>query len=148
MDEEPTSDIVYSDEDSIASDGRRGEPFFKPDWSPDLLLSTNYLERFGIFRKALVEEAGAFIADCGRGETYDLVLRVSERTPADSACAEDPLPLSPVFLSTTTDAILSRRAASRDEAASSLAHSPDAAVPVGPIRSFYTHRTALLCHPI
>jgi O-antigen biosynthesis protein len=113
LDEQPTSDIVYSDEDSIASDGRRSEPFFKPDWSPDLLLSTNYLERFGIFRKALVEEAGGFIADCGRGETYDLVLRVSERTQR--------IQHVPKILyhrrrsSTTTDAILSRRAASRDE---------------------------------
>ena len=35
--------------------GRREDPLFKPDWGPDLLLSTNYLERFGIFRRQLVE---------------------------------------------------------------------------------------------
>ena len=113
LNDDPACDIVYSDEDSIASDGRRGEPFFKPDWSPDLLLSTNYLERFAIFRKALIEETGGFNADCGRGEAYDLVLRLSERTQRIAHV--------PKILyhrrrsSTTTDAILSRRVASRDE---------------------------------
>src|SRR5208282_885691 len=35
----PLDDLLYWDEDKLDSEGRRVEPFFKPDWSPDLLLS-------------------------------------------------------------------------------------------------------------
>ena len=41
--EDPELDLLYSDEDKLDADGRRVEPFFKPDWSPDLLLSMNYI---------------------------------------------------------------------------------------------------------
>ena len=34
-------DIFYSDEDKLDEYGNRKEPFFKPEWSPDLLLSQN-----------------------------------------------------------------------------------------------------------
>jgi GT2 family glycosyltransferase len=77
---EPDLDVVYSDEDSIDIDGRREEPIFKPDWSPDLLLSTNYLQRFGLFRRNRVGEAGAFAPDAGLAQPYDLALRLTERT--------------------------------------------------------------------
>ncbi|MGH9583938.1 MAG: glycosyltransferase family 2 protein, partial [Bryobacteraceae bacterium] len=39
----PEIDLAYSDEDKLDVRGRRYEPFFKPDWSPDLLRSTNYI---------------------------------------------------------------------------------------------------------
>jgi GT2 family glycosyltransferase len=39
------ADVIYCDEDEVDSGGRRSSPFFKPDWSPDLLLSTNYIRR-------------------------------------------------------------------------------------------------------
>ena len=39
LDREPDLDIIYTDEDKKAADGRHITPFFKPDWSPDLLLS-------------------------------------------------------------------------------------------------------------
>ena len=35
--------VIYGDEDAIDDDGRRGQPFFKPDFSPDLLLHEDYL---------------------------------------------------------------------------------------------------------
>jgi hypothetical protein len=52
LDEEPLTDLVYSDEDAITG-SRRDDPIFKPDWSPDLLLSMNYLERFGLLRRRI-----------------------------------------------------------------------------------------------
>lgn len=73
-------DIVYSDEDWLSETGRREDPLFKPDWGPDLLLSFNYLERFGIFRRQLVAEIGGFRAAAGKGQVYDLVLRLTEAT--------------------------------------------------------------------
>ncbi|MCY3810922.1 MAG: glycosyltransferase [Gammaproteobacteria bacterium] len=35
--------VFYGDEDVIDDDGRRGQPFFKPGFSPDLLLHADYL---------------------------------------------------------------------------------------------------------
>ena len=39
----PDADIIYWDEDRLSESGERTQPFFKPDWSPELLLSLNYL---------------------------------------------------------------------------------------------------------
>lgn len=36
-------DLVYADEDAVMADGERGDAFFKPAWSPELLLSTDYV---------------------------------------------------------------------------------------------------------
>ena len=110
---ESDADIVYSDEDWLSETGRREDPLFKPDWGPDLLLSTNYLERFGVFRRQLVGEVGGFVAAAGRGQVYDLVLRLTERT--------DRIAHVPKVLyhsrrrPTTVDSVLARHAANRDE---------------------------------
>src|SRR5262249_15968886 len=37
------ADLIYSDEDKLDPTGGRCDPFFKPAWSPDLLLSCNYV---------------------------------------------------------------------------------------------------------
>ena len=113
LNDRPDADIVYSDEDWLSIGGRREDPLFKPDWSPDLLLSTNYLEHIGIFRRQLVEQAGGFRVQSGRGQVYDLVLRLTERT--------DRIAHAPKILyhnrrqPGTPDAVLTRQAASRDE---------------------------------
>jgi len=110
---EADADIVYSDEDWLSETGRREDPLFKPGWGPDLLLSTNYLERFGIFRRQIVGEVGGFRASAGRGQVYDLVLRLTERT--------DRIAHVPRVLyhsrrqPTTAETALSRHAANRDE---------------------------------
>jgi len=111
--QEPSADIIYSDEDSIGSAGGREEPLFKPDWSPDLLLSMNYVEHFGILRRRLVEEVGGFAPDAGRGESYDLVLRLSEKT--DRIVHVPKILSHRRRLATTADTVLSRHAANRDE---------------------------------
>jgi Glycosyl transferase family 2 len=76
----PETDLVYSDEDKIESDGRRVQPFFKPDWSPDLLLSMNYIGHFVVCRRRLIEAAGGFRAEFDGSQDHDLLLRVTERT--------------------------------------------------------------------
>jgi GT2 family glycosyltransferase len=41
---EPGIDVLYWDEDQLGVDGRtRQNPLFKPDWSPELMISINYL---------------------------------------------------------------------------------------------------------
>jgi GT2 family glycosyltransferase len=73
-------DYVYSDEDKLETDGRLVEPFFKPDWSPDLLMSVNYVTHFSVFRKEIIDKVDGFRAGFDGSQDYDLVLRVAEVT--------------------------------------------------------------------
>jgi GT2 family glycosyltransferase len=74
----PGAAFVYSDEDKIDAAGDRYEPFFKPDWSPDLLLSENYICHFLVARRDLVEWTGGFRSEYDGAQDYDLVLRLAE----------------------------------------------------------------------
>ncbi len=62
LNDDPDLDLIYTDEDKIEMDGRRIEPFFKPDWSPDLLLSMNYITHLSVFRRSLLAEIGGLPA--------------------------------------------------------------------------------------
>jgi GT2 family glycosyltransferase len=110
---DPALDVVYSDEDSLSESGRREDPLFKPDWDPDLLLSTNYLARLGIFRRQQVNEAGGLLETAGHGEVYDLLLRLTERTTRIAHVAR--VLYHARRQATTADAVLARHAANRDE---------------------------------
>ncbi|MEJ7841886.1 MAG: glycosyltransferase [Rubrobacter sp.] len=70
--------LVYSDHDHVDGRGERSRPSFKPGWSPDLILSHDYLSDLTVYRKALVEEVGGFRD--GLDGHHDLALRVAERT--------------------------------------------------------------------
>jgi len=70
-----TPDMIYSDEDFAISSG--AEPFFKPDWSPEYMLSFPYTGRLALYRTALVRALGGFRADLGAAQEYDLALRIS-----------------------------------------------------------------------
>jgi GT2 family glycosyltransferase len=72
-------DLVFSDEDKITEEGLAA-PQFKPDWSPDFLLSYNYLCHFTTLRREVVEKAGRFRPEFDGAQDYDLFLRVIELT--------------------------------------------------------------------
>lgn len=72
-------DYVYSDEDVIGVDGRRADPFFKPDWSPERFRTQMYTCHVSAFRRALLEEVGGFRDGFDGSQDWDLVLRVTER---------------------------------------------------------------------
>lgn len=80
LNENPELDLIYSDEDKIDMDGNRSEPAFKPDWSPDLLLGTNYISHLGVYRRSILEEIGGFRKGYEGSQDYDLVLRFTEKT--------------------------------------------------------------------
>ncbi|PYM12918.1 MAG: glycosyl transferase family 2, partial [Candidatus Rokuibacteriota bacterium] len=80
LSEEPDLDLIYTDEDKLDPNGRRVEPFFKPDWNPDLLLSMNYITHLSVFRRTLLDAIGGFRPGLDGSQDYDLLLRVSERT--------------------------------------------------------------------
>lgn len=73
-------DIIYSDEDKADQDGIRKAPFYKPDWSPDLLRSQMYIGHIFAFRKGFFLETGGFRKGFDGAQDYDLALRMSEST--------------------------------------------------------------------
>ena len=74
----PNADLIYADESRISPASHEREPFYKPDFSPDLLLSTNYIGRPWVVRPALMETLAATPADLLANGEYDLVLRATE----------------------------------------------------------------------
>jgi GT2 family glycosyltransferase len=79
LQDRPTAQLLYSDEDKLDTDGLRCEPYFKPDFSPDLLYSQNYFSHLGVYRRELVEAIGGFRAGYEGSQDYDLVLRCVAR---------------------------------------------------------------------
>ena len=67
--------IVYSDEDKIDESGSRYDPYFKPDWNPDLLLAQNYVAHLCLYRTDLVRELGGLRSGYDGAQDWDLVLR-------------------------------------------------------------------------
>jgi GT2 family glycosyltransferase len=80
LNEQRDLDYLYTDEDRREPEDGLGEPFFKPDWSPDLLLSTNYVGDLSVYRRDVLQEIGGFQPEFDGAETYDLALRVTEAT--------------------------------------------------------------------
>ena len=76
----PQTDILYSDDDKIDLDGRRFAPQFKPDWSPELLLSYMYFSHLFVLRRELFFEVGGMRVGFEGSQDYDLALRASERS--------------------------------------------------------------------
>lgn len=74
-------DLIYSDEDKLLEDGRtHADPFFKPDWSPDLLRSINYICHFIVIRKSVIDKVGRFRVGLEGAQDWDLFLRICRET--------------------------------------------------------------------
>lgn len=73
------ADYLYSDEDKLSAEGAYVEPFFKPDWSPDAMMSTMYTCHVSCARRSLVEAVGGLRSEFDGAQDYDLVLRITER---------------------------------------------------------------------
>ncbi len=72
-------DVVYADEDRFSPEAGREQPEFKPDWSPDYLLSKDYLGGLTAVRRSLIEGVGGWRAGYGVAEDHDLHLRATEQ---------------------------------------------------------------------
>lgn len=73
-------DMIYSDEDKIDFNGKYMEPHFKADYSPDTLMSVNYICHLCCLRKSIIDELGGFRSEYDGSQDYDLFLRFTERT--------------------------------------------------------------------
>ena len=74
------ADIVYSDHEVVDEKGNRLASLYKPDWSPDLLLSQMYFGHMLAFRRSLFEKIGGFNSSFDGSQDYDLLLRLTENT--------------------------------------------------------------------
>ncbi|MCD7820240.1 MAG: glycosyltransferase family 2 protein, partial [Lachnospiraceae bacterium] len=78
-------ELLYTDEDKVESDlSRHFQPNLKPDFSPDLLRSNNYICHFLVFARSLFGKAGGFDSAYDGAQDYDFILRCSEK--ADGIC--------------------------------------------------------------
>jgi glycosyltransferase involved in cell wall biosynthesis len=71
--------LIYSDEDKLDRDGVRSDPFFKPDWNPELFLAQNYINHLGVYRSDILREIGGFREGFDGSQDYDLALRFIEK---------------------------------------------------------------------
>jgi len=80
LNQNPKLDLIYSDEDKIDENGTRRDPHFKPDWSPELLISYDYIGHFKIIRRKLFISLGGYRPKYDGYQDYDLLLRLAEKT--------------------------------------------------------------------
>lgn len=73
------ADFIYTDEDHIDRGGQRVDPHFKPDFSPDLLLSHNYITHLVAVRRDLLDRVGELRSEFDGAQDYDFVLRATEQ---------------------------------------------------------------------
>ncbi|MED5611538.1 MULTISPECIES: glycosyltransferase [Pseudomonas] len=78
--ERDAPDFIYSDEDKLAEDGSYTQPHFKPDWSPDTMMSTMFTCHASCVRKSLLEKTGLLRSQFDGCQDWDFVLRVAEHT--------------------------------------------------------------------
>lgn len=75
---ERTFEFFYSDERRLDPVAGKVGAFFKPGWSPDLHLSTNYLGRAWCADSRLLERVGIGINELGEIGDYEMSLRLTE----------------------------------------------------------------------
>lgn len=74
------ADFIYTDKDKITEEGQRFEPFYKPDWSPELELGGNYLTHFNLIRTSLLRKIGGWDPNTDGAQDWDIFLRLTEVT--------------------------------------------------------------------
>ena len=73
-------DFIYSDEDKLDEQGAYVQPHFKPDWSPDTMMSTMFTCHVSCVRRSLLEQVGGLRSQYDGCQDWDFVLRVAEHT--------------------------------------------------------------------
>ncbi len=77
---EQEADFIYTDENTFSDRIDRAYcPHFKPDFSPDLLRSYNYICHFTAFSRSLLERVGGFRPEFDGSQDYDMILRLTEQ---------------------------------------------------------------------
>jgi ADP-heptose:LPS heptosyltransferase/GT2 family glycosyltransferase len=70
--------FIYADDRRPDATRHRSEPFYKPDFAPELLLSMDYIGRAWCADAATLQKAGLGFGDIATLAPYDAVLRLTE----------------------------------------------------------------------
>jgi GT2 family glycosyltransferase len=77
----PDVTLIYSDHDYIDAEGKRVNPYFKPDWDYDLFLGRNYIDPLCACRTDLVRPVKGVRDGFEGAENQDFALRILEAAP-------------------------------------------------------------------
>jgi glycosyltransferase involved in cell wall biosynthesis len=75
----PGARLIYSDEDKVDDLGNRYDPFFKPEFDPDILLGQNMLNHLCVIHRQTLAEVGPLRSSLDGSQDHDLLLRVMRR---------------------------------------------------------------------
>ena len=79
LNEQPQTEIIYSDEDKMSMDGNKFfQPHFKPDYNPDLLCTVNYICHLLVVKRSVIERAGMMRPEYDGAQDYDFIFRCVE----------------------------------------------------------------------
>lgn len=81
--DKPSAKLIYTDEDKLDQLGRFVDPFFKPDWNPELFNAYNYLNHFVVVNRELITTLGGFKLGMEGAQDWDLLHRVIESINAE-----------------------------------------------------------------
>lgn len=77
---EKSIDFLYTDEDKIVEKrSHHAEPFFKPDWSPSLLRTCNYITHFSVFSRQLLDEVGYENGNFNGAQDWEMIMRATRK---------------------------------------------------------------------
>jgi GT2 family glycosyltransferase/glycosyltransferase involved in cell wall biosynthesis/SAM-dependent methyltransferase len=83
INDDPSVDFLYSDKDQLTADAtgaRRVSPLFKPRWSPEIMLSANYVTHLNVMRTEHVQAIGGWRKETDGAQDWDLFFRVIARS--------------------------------------------------------------------
>jgi len=83
LNKHPDALWFYSDEDFISHRGKCHSPRFKPDFSPEFLLSNMYTCHFSVYSARILDEVGGIRPGFEGAQDHDLALRISEIVSRD-----------------------------------------------------------------
>jgi len=77
--QQPDVQVLYSDRDMLSPQNRRFMHLFKPGWSPETLLSGNYLFHLLVYRRDLLKQLDGVREAFEGSQDYDLILRAADQ---------------------------------------------------------------------
>ncbi|HEX5229827.1 MAG TPA: glycosyltransferase [Bryobacteraceae bacterium] len=80
LQEDPSLDVVYTDQDYVDVHERQTETLLKPDWSPEMFRGVMFVNQLLVVRTELARAAGGFDSAFDRIQDFEFMLRVSEKT--------------------------------------------------------------------